>query len=104
MGSLSIDTIREVKKLMDKEEQLRGYLKTLPYNKRGRVAEYQDLKAIIDARHKDLNGKCANCGHGPCHAYAGAGEKVTGSCSSASCDCVHCLCKNCDLNWGIDGL
>ena len=101
---VSIDLIREVVKLMKTEEELRSYLNTLPYNKRGRCPEYQDLKNIVDARHKDLEGKCANCGHGGCHAYAGIGEKVTGKCSSSSCDCVNCLCRNCDLNWGINGI
>lgn len=101
---VSIDTIREVKKLMDREEQLRKYLKSLPYNKRSRVSEYQDLKAIVNSRHAGFDGKCANCGHEPCHAYAGLGEHVTGKCSSASCDCVKCLCARCDLSWGIDGI
>ena len=101
---VSIDTIREVKKLMDREEQLRNYLKTLPYNKRGRTAEYQELKKIVNARHAGFNGKCANCGHTGCHAFNGVGEKVTGKCSSASCNCVRCLCNHCDLNWGINGI
>ena len=103
MEAVSVDTIREVKKLMDREEQLRNYLKTLPYHKRLRSSEYLELKELVHSRHAGFNGRCANCGHGPCHAYAGVGEKVTGHCS-VSCDCVKCLCERCDLNWGIDGI
>jgi hypothetical protein len=104
MDPLSIDTIREVKKLMDKEEELRNYIKALPFNKRSRCPEYLELKDIVHSRHAGFKGTCANCGHGPCHAYAGVGEKVTGQCSNASCDCKKCLCERCDLSWGIDGL
>jgi hypothetical protein len=104
MEPLSINTIREVKKLMDREEQLRNYLKTLPFNKRTRVTEYAELKDIVHSRHAGFDGTCANCSHGPCHAYAGAGESVTGQCANAKCDCNKCLCERCDRNWGIDGI
>jgi len=84
---------------MEREKELRQYLKKLPYHKRTRTSQYQDLKAIVDGRHT-MPGLCKKCGHLPCHAYAGMGERVTSRCGHPSCNCIGCKCDRCDLNWG----
>ena len=41
--------------LKKKEKELREYLKRLPYNKKPRTQEYQELKKIVYDRHNKEN-------------------------------------------------
>lgn len=76
------------------EQEIREYLKKLPYNKRTRVVEYMHLKNIVDARHSLERMTCDNCGH-RCHIFAEYSKCHTGSCS-----CTSCYCNRCDLEYG----
>ena len=76
------------------EQEIREYLKKLPYNKRTRVVEYMHLRDIVDARHSLKRMTCDNCGH-RCHIFAEFGRCHTGGCA-----CNSCYCNRCDLEYG----
>ena len=77
------------------EQELRNYLKTLPYSKRTRVIEYMHLRDIINARHSEDTTVCDNCGH-RCHMFA-----EYGICCNGNCSCHSCYCNRCDLEYGM---
>ena len=106
MGKMSQTELEQLirdshKKVMakKKERELREYIRSLPYNKRTRVKEYMELKDIVWRRHKqehidDLT--CSHCNH-RCHIFA-----EYGWCNDPECDCKHCLCPRCDLEYNYD--
>ena len=82
--------------LMKRERELREYLKTLTYSKRGRTTEHQELKDIVYARHKQEhidNFTCSHCEH-RCHMFT-----EHGWCHDPACACRHCICPRCDLEY-----
>ena len=82
--------------LTKKERELREYLKKLPYNKKGRTPEYQDLKKIVYDRHSKENiekFQCSSCDH-KCHMFA-----EYGWCHDPACACRNCNCPRCDLEY-----
>lgn len=82
--------------LHKKERELRKILKKYPHRKRGMLPEYQELKKIVDARHKPENVKhvlCSKCNH-RCHAHTSYGD-----CHRQTCPCKRCDCPRCDLEY-----
>ena len=82
--------------LKKKERELREYLRKLPHSKKARTTEYQELKAIVYARHTQKhidNFTCSNCEH-RCHMFTDHGW-----CNDPACACRHCKCPRCDLEY-----
>jgi hypothetical protein len=103
MGKVSKTELEQIirdshKKLMlkKKEREIREYLKKLPHSKRARTTEYQELKKIVNQRHKTVNiedSLCSKCDH-RCHMFTDYGW-----CNDPACPCRHCLCPRCDLEY-----
>ena len=82
--------------LKKRERELREYLKKYPPRKKQMLPEYQELKKIVDQRHKTTNivqMLCSACGH-RCHMFA-----EHGWCNDQTCPCRHCDCPRCDLEY-----
>ena len=85
--------------LKRRERELREYLKNYPPRKKQMLPEYQELKKIVDQRHKTTNivqMLCSNCDH-RCHMFT-----EHGWCSSQTCPCRHCDCPRCDLEYNYN--
>ena len=83
-----------------RELELRKYLSTLPYSKRQRTREYQELRELVYARHVKHNNRyvCASCNH-ECHACTPHGDCHVQF--RTACACKRCTCPECDLRYHV---
>ena len=82
--------------LIKREKELREYLKKYPPRKKQMLPEHQELKKIVDQRHKTYNIEnhlCSKCDH-RCHMFT-----EHGWCSDPACACRNCDCPRCDLEY-----
>jgi len=79
-----------------RELELRKYLSTLPYSKRQRTREYQELRELVYARHTTTY--CHSCNH-ECHARTPHGDCPVQF--RTPCTCKRCRCPECDLRYNV---
>ena len=78
------------------EKELKEYLLTLPYCKRGRCTEYTDYVTAIKERLGAAFNLCESCKH-PCHNDK-RGCIVGWTHERLKCQCKKCLCGHCQLS------